>query len=126
ARASEFDVRGILRRDFCGSEEREKLSMKAKLLSLSFLVVAELIGSGAVDAQTVAIKAGNVIDTATGRVAKDQVIVVEHGKIKSIGSGSTIPADAQVVDLSKSWVTPGLIDAHTHLTLSEVPGKAPF
>jgi imidazolonepropionase-like amidohydrolase len=99
--------------------------MKMKLLVLSLLICCGLAGSLA-GAQTVAIKAGNVIDTASGKVAKDQVILIEGGKIKSIGSGTAIPAGAQIVDLSNEWVTPGLIDAHTHLTLSEVPGKAPF
>ena len=77
-------------------------------------------------AQTVALRAGHVIDPATGTVAKDQVILVENGKIKSIGAGTAIPKEAQVVDLSNEWVMPGLIDAHTHMTFSEIPGKAPF
>ena len=29
-------------------------------------------------------------------------------------------------DLAREWVTPGLMDAHTHLTLTEVLGDAPF
>jgi imidazolonepropionase-like amidohydrolase len=95
--------------------------MKTKFLALSFLFL-----STSVAAQTVAIRAGNVIDTAKGTVAKDQVILIESGKIKSVGSGTAIPAGAQVVDLSNEWITPGLMDAHTHVTLTEVPGKAPF
>jgi imidazolonepropionase-like amidohydrolase len=77
-------------------------------------------------AQTVAIRAGNLIDPAKGTVAKDQIILVESGKITAVGAGLTIPKDAQVVDLSKEWVMPGLIDAHTHITFQEIPGKAPF
>lgn len=77
-------------------------------------------------AQTVAIRAGNLIDPATGAVAKNQVIVVENGRISAIGGNVAIPQGAQVVDLSNEWVMPGLIDAHTHLTLTELPGKAPF
>jgi len=77
-------------------------------------------------AQTIAIRAGNLVDPAKGTVSKDQVIVVENGKITAIGAGVAIPKDAQVVDLSKQWVMPGLMDAHTHLTFEEIPGKAPF
>jgi imidazolonepropionase-like amidohydrolase len=77
-------------------------------------------------AQTIAIRAGNLLDPAKGTVSKDQIILVENGKITAVGSGLAIPKDAQVVDLSKEWVMPGLIDAHTHLTLTEIPGKAPF
>src|SRR5215469_229801 len=77
-------------------------------------------------AQTVAIRAGNLIDPAKGTLSKDQVILVENGKITAVGVGVAIPKDAQVIDLSKEWVMPGLMDAHTHITLQELPGKAPF
>jgi imidazolonepropionase-like amidohydrolase len=95
--------------------------MPKKLIWLLVLLVALPVA-----AQTIAIRAGNVIDPATGAVAKNQIIVVENEKIISIGAGTSIPKDAQVVDLSSEWVMPGLIDAHTHMTLNEVPGKAPF
>jgi imidazolonepropionase-like amidohydrolase len=94
--------------------------MIRKLFLLFLLVTLPAV------AQIVAIRAGNVIDPATGAVAKNQVIVVENGKISAIGGNVSIPHGAQVVDLSNEWVMPGLIDAHTHLTLTELPGKAPF
>src|SRR6201981_3628837 len=65
-------------------------------------------------AQTIAIRAGNLLDPAKGTVSKDQIILVENGKITAVGASLAIPKDAQVVDLSKEWVMPGLIDAHTH------------
>ena len=77
-------------------------------------------------AQTIAIRAGNLIEPAKGTVSKDQIILVENGKITAVGAGLAIPKDAQVVDLSKEWVMPGLMDAHTHITFQEIPGKAPF
>jgi imidazolonepropionase-like amidohydrolase len=77
-------------------------------------------------AQTIAIRAGNLLDPAKGTISKDQIILVENGKITAVGAGLAIPKDAQVVDLSKEWVMPGLIDAHTHITFQEIPGKAPF
>jgi imidazolonepropionase-like amidohydrolase len=54
------------------------------------------------------------------------VILIEHGKILRIGAKVEIPPGAEIVDLSKEWVTPGLIDAHTHMTLTELEGNAPF
>jgi imidazolonepropionase-like amidohydrolase len=67
-------------------------------------------------AQTVAIRAGNLIDPATGSVAKNQIILVRDQKIADVGSSVAIPADAQVIDLSNDWVMPGIMDAHTHIT----------
>ncbi|MEA3109183.1 MAG: hypothetical protein QOI88_3788 [Gammaproteobacteria bacterium] len=77
-------------------------------------------------AQVLAIRAGTVVDPAHGSSAKDQVILIEHGKILRIGAKVEIPPGAEIVDLSKEWVTPGLIDAHTHMTLTELEGNAPF
>lgn len=77
-------------------------------------------------AQILAIRAGTIVDPARGSIAKDQVILVEHGKILRIGPKREIPAGAEIVDLSKEWLTPGLIDAHTHMTLTELEGNAPF
>jgi imidazolonepropionase-like amidohydrolase len=85
-----------------------------------------LLLAGTLQAQVVAIRAGTVIDPARGGSVKDQIILVEHGKILRMGGGVTIPAGADIVDLSHEWLTPGLIDAHTHMTLTEIAGDAPF
>ncbi len=69
-------------------------------------------------AQTVVIRAGNLIDPATGTVAKNQIILVKDKKIVDVGAGVAIPKDAVVVDLSDEWVMPGIMDAHTHITQS--------
>jgi len=94
--------------------------MRAKLLALFILFASPLFG------QTVAIRAGHLVDPARGTVAKDQVILVQDGKIKAVGADVAIPKDARVVDLANEWVTPGLMDAHTHMTLTEITGGAPF
>ena len=69
--------------------------------------------------KTVAIHAGRVLDVKTGKLLSDQTIVTEDGKIASVGpsAGMKVPADATVIDLSNATVLPGLIDAHTHLTM---------
>src|SRR5215204_5705005 len=62
------------------------------------------------------IKAGRLIDTESGRVLTNQMILIENDRIKSVGENLTIPADAKVIDLSNGVVMPGFIDTHTHIT----------
>ncbi|HWZ53957.1 MAG TPA: amidohydrolase family protein [Candidatus Acidoferrales bacterium] len=67
-------------------------------------------------AQTVAIRAGNLIDPATGSVAKNQIILIKDQKITDVGPNVAIPSGAQVIDLSNEWIMPGIMDSHTHVT----------
>lgn len=69
-------------------------------------------------AQTVAIRAGNLIDPSNGSVAKNQIILVKDKKILAVGANVTVPKDSTVIDLSSEWVMPGIMDAHTHVTQS--------
>ena len=71
----------------------------------------------------IAIKAGKLLDPETGKTESNQIILVEGRQIKQIGSDVKIPANATVVDLSKSTVLPGLFDAHTHLCLTVQPQR---
>ena len=93
-------------------------------------IMLTLIGlalAGPVAAQTYAIHAGTLIDPARGTVERDQVVLVADGRIKSIAPQPELPVGAAHIDLSREWLMPGLIDAHTHLTLTEVVGgSAPF
>jgi imidazolonepropionase-like amidohydrolase len=78
-------------------------------------------------AQIYAIHAGAVIDPARGTVDRGQTVVVTDGRITAMGPQVAAPAGATPIDLSKEWLMPGLMDAHTHLTLTEVVGgSAPF
>src|SRR6476661_1729358 len=72
----------------------------------------------------VVIHAGAVIDGTSAAVRRDQAIVVRGNRIESIGpwTPSAVPSGARVVDLSSATVTPGWIDAHTHLMLDPAGG----
>jgi len=75
-------------------------------------------------ARTMAIRAGRLFDSKTGRILSKQVVLIEGERIAAIGPESEIriPAGAQVIDLSQSTVLPGLIDAHTHMFNNPKPG----
>ena len=62
------------------------------------------------------IKAGTLFDSKTGRVTRNAVIFVEGEKIVAVGDAATdIPQEATVIDLSDSFVMPGVMDMHTHI-----------
>lgn len=90
-----------------------KLSSKALAIALFVLFVAFLA-----NAQITAIRAGKVIDPATGAISSNQIILVEGRNIKAIGKEINIPSGANVIDLSSQTVLPGLFDAHTHLCMN--------
>jgi imidazolonepropionase-like amidohydrolase len=65
-----------------------------------------------------AIRAGRLVDVATGKVLTDQILIVRGDRIESVGAAGaiSIPTGAKVIDLSANTVLPGLIDTHTHVT----------
>ncbi|HET9294675.1 MAG TPA: amidohydrolase family protein [Gemmatimonadales bacterium] len=69
-------------------------------------------------AQVSAIRAGRVVDPDAGTSVENQVILIEQGKITAIGGNVAIPAGAEVIDLSRATISPGLVDAHTHLCMA--------
>jgi len=65
----------------------------------------------------VAIRCGRLIDGRAPTAADNAVILIEGDRIRQVGPGLAIPADARVIDLGRSTCLPGLIDNHTHILL---------
>lgn len=67
--------------------------------------------------RAVAVRAGRLFDPRSGTLLANQVVLIEGQRISSVGpAGSVqIPAGAQVIDLSRATVLPGLIDQHLHV-----------
>ena len=64
------------------------------------------------------------IMTATGREIPNGAISFKDGRILAVGEGAavTAPAGAVIVDGAGKYVTPGLIDTHSHLGVYAAPG----
>jgi imidazolonepropionase-like amidohydrolase len=86
------------------------------LLAVSVLCCAYSIAQ---TPKRIVIHAGHVLDVKSGKMLADQVLVIEDGKIAGSGAAAEMkaPADAIRVELPNATVLPGLIDAHTHLTM---------
>jgi imidazolonepropionase-like amidohydrolase len=48
-------------------------------------------------------------------------VLVRGGKIAAVGADLAAPANARVVDVSGRWLTPGLIDPHSHIGVYSLP-----
>ena len=67
----------------------------------------------------VVVTADKLLDVATGRETDKPQVVVVDGRITHVGKqGDAVPAGAARVDLPGVTLLPGLIDMHTHLTVS--------
>ncbi|WP_371380007.1 amidohydrolase [Sporomusa aerivorans] len=62
----------------------------------------------------IALTGGKII-TMCGKSLERGTVLVRGGKIRDVGKNIDIPPGCRVIDITGRIVTPGLIDAHTHL-----------
>ena len=67
-------------------------------------------------AQTTVIKAGHMFDARSGKMLDNQIIIIQEGKIREVGTNLKFSNADKLIDLSNSWVLPGLMDCHVHIT----------
>jgi imidazolonepropionase-like amidohydrolase len=66
--------------------------------------------------EVLAIRSGILVDAPTGQARDRTTIIIRRGVIAAVGPdiGTPIPAGARVLDGSRRWVIPGLVEVHTH------------
>ena len=73
---------------------------------------------------TLFVQAGRLLaDPATGKVETAKTVVINGGKVTRIVDGYVSEPGGKVVDLRDSFVLPGLIDSHVHLTGEQGPSS---
>jgi imidazolonepropionase-like amidohydrolase len=65
---------------------------------------------------------GATVLTGSGERLDNADVLLRDGKVAAVGTALDAPLDATRVDGSGKWVTPGLIDVHSHLGVYPSPG----
>ncbi|MGB1449682.1 MAG: amidohydrolase family protein [Flavobacteriaceae bacterium] len=87
-------------------------------------VLLSLIFSMGLFAQKTYLHCGKVFDSKSGKIKKEQTIIVEGDKIIAVKKGYVLPETSdQVIDLTSKTVYPGFIDMHVHIEGESSPTK---
>ncbi|QOY63095.1 amidohydrolase [Lysobacter sp. H21R4] len=65
---------------------------------------------------------GATVLTGTGERMEGADVLMVDGRIAGVGVNLSVPANTTVVDGRGKWVTPGIIDVHSHLGVYPSPG----
>ncbi len=97
--------------------------MITKIRSLMYSLAAVAVavttppGTRAQEApRPVALKAARLFDGKGDSLLAQGVVLIEGARITAAGSNLAIPSGATIIDLGDATLSPGFIDAHTHLT----------
>jgi imidazolonepropionase-like amidohydrolase len=69
-----------------------------------------------------AVRCGTLFDGTGAAPVRDAVVLVQDGRVTAAGPAATtaVPPGTELTDLSGRFVMPGLVDAHSHISI--VPG----
>ena len=101
-------------------------------LRLLLLITALVPGAGVAMAQAAsadvehneAVIKNAVIITVTHGALKNGSVYIKDGKIAAVGESVNAPSTARVIDAGGKYLTPGIIDSHSHLALDEDVNEA--
>jgi imidazolonepropionase-like amidohydrolase len=89
-------------------------------LGLVLLVSHEAPRAQATRSSVVAIRGGTVFTVTRGTI-QNGTVILRDGKIAAVGGPNTaIPSGAEIVEVSGRFVTPGIIDAHSHIAAESI------
>jgi imidazolonepropionase-like amidohydrolase len=83
------------------------------LLACVTLLLGTMAGAQSRNQQTTLIRNATVLTVSHGTLANNDVLI-RGGKIAAIGQNLSAPEGARVIDATGKFVSPGIIDAHSH------------
>src|SRR3989441_3837683 len=101
-------------------------------LGLLLLITALVPGAGVAMAQAAsadvehneAVIKNAVIITVTHGNLKNGSVYIKDGKIAAVGESVNAPSTATVIDAGGKYVTPGIVDSHSHIALDDDVNEA--
>jgi len=84
-------------------------------------LAAVVVGGAAICATenapfAILIRNATILTVSHGTIEKGDILI-KDGKIAAVGTSLKAPADAQVIDAAGQFVTPGIIDCHSHIAV---------
>jgi len=114
----------MLNRKGLTRDKRMKYVCSISVIIIAALTAGSSIAKDETSPPKYAIKAGKILTMAPGEafvvgkgVINNGVILLSDGKIEALGPASSIqiPEGYTVIDASDRWVTPGIVEAHSHV-----------
>lgn len=87
---------------------------------LAAIVAAFVAGSSPLAAQTIAITDGTLVLGDGSEPIQGGTVVIRNGRVVAAGATVQAPADAEMIDATGKWVTPGIVAGFSRLGLAEV------
>jgi imidazolonepropionase-like amidohydrolase len=101
-----------------------KYGISTMCMVVSLFIVGSLCAEDKQISPEYAIKAGKILTMTPGKefvvgkgIINNGIILISNEKIEALGQASSIhiPEGHTVIDASDRWVTPGIVEAHTHI-----------
>lgn len=93
--------------------------MKRIALAIALAAIAAQPVTRGQTPPAVAIRGATILTVTKGTI-RNGTIVLRGGKIEAVGAGVAVPSGAQVVDAAGKFVSPGIIDAHSHIAADSI------
>lgn len=97
--------------------------MNATRVRLALFLLLSVISMRMAEASPTVLRARLVVADPNSPPIENGIVVVDEGRIRSVGRSVDVPMGARVVDLGDLTLVPGLIDAHSHLSLDVLAGN---
>src|ERR1022692_57299 len=101
------------------------MSIKKVALHLAWMTIAlssASLGQSAVHRDVVIKNA--IVMTATHGNIQNGSVYIKDGKIAALGENVNAPSDATVIDAGGKYLTPGIVDSHSHIALDDDVNEA--